>query len=202
MSVPMFRGKRSLGLRLWHWANSLAIAGMVATVFLRDELIDVRGHVRMIREALGPAVTADQARGIAMSYKDALWHWHVDLGLVLVALLAGRFVVELFVPKGTGLCAKIKGGLAKGDSESRMFAAVKLSHALFYLGLAAILATGLTLAYGASWGVSDPVRHVVHSIHEALMYAILAFAAAHVIGVVRAEKTTDPGLVSDMIHGG
>jgi cytochrome b len=83
-----------------------------------------------------------------------------------------------------------------------MVAAVKFSHALFYAGLFAILATGLVLAYGAGWGVPREVVRAVHEVHEALMYAILAFIAAHVIGVVKAEVTTDPGLVSDMINGG
>jgi cytochrome b561 len=108
MSVPMFRGKRTLGLRLWHWTNSLLIAGMVLTVVLRDYLVDVRGHIGMIQSLLGPAVTQDQARQIAASYKDVLWGWHVKMGLTLCVLLAGRVIVEFASPKGGALCSKIK----------------------------------------------------------------------------------------------
>lgn len=204
-TIPMFRGKRSLGLRLWHWADSVVLLAIFITVFLRDYLVGVREHAKLIAAnlaAAGVTVTADQARDVARMYKDRLWDWHEDLGLTLLALLALRLVVEFLVPKGEGLCAKIKGALAKGDKDSRMFAAVKLSHALFYAGLAVALATGLVTAYGQGWGVPEGVRDAAKEVHEFMMYPLLAFVAAHVIGVVRAEKTTDPGLVSDMINGG
>lgn len=203
MTAPLFRGKRSLGLRLWHWSNSALMLAIVATVWLRDELVDVRGHSKLFVERLGAqgvTVTPDQARELALTYKDTLWDWHMDLGLALLALLAARLVVE-FV-SADKLCRKIKDALAKGDKDSRMFAAVKLSHAAFYAGLAVALGTGVVTAYGKGWGVPDGLRHGVKEVHEWMMYALLAFIAAHVIGVVRAEKTTDPGLVSDMIHGG
>ncbi len=202
MSVPMFRGKRTLGLRLWHWSNSLLIAGMLLTVVLRDYLVNVREHARMIQAAL-PSVTPDQARDIAMSYKDALWTWHVDMGLALVALLVLRVAVEFAAPKGDALCSKIKKALSpEAGPDGKMVAAVKSSHALFYAGLTVILATGVLLAYGRGWGLPDSLHGPLREVHEAMMYAILAFVAAHLIGVVKAEKTTDPGLVSDMIHGG
>ena len=203
MSVPMFRGKRTLGLRLWHWANSLLIAGMVLTVVLRDYLVNVREHAKAIQDLLGSAVTPDQARDVALSYKNALWGWHVKMGLSLCALLALRVIVEFAAPKGSALCTKIKTALSPAAGPNgKMVAAVKLSHALFYLGLTAILATGVLLAYGRGWGMPDSLRGPIREVHETMMYAILAFVAAHVIGVVKAEVTTDPGLVSDMIHGG
>lgn len=206
MNGPVFRGGRSLGLRLWHWSNSLVVLALVATAFLRDNLVGVREHADAIDGMFADAMMDAPnglSRDIARLYLDRLWDWHVKLGVVLFLLLVGRVLVEFAAPKGQGLVGKIRAALAKPkDPNARMFAAVKLSHALFYAGLAAIVVTGLILAYGERFGFPKSLHGPVHEAHEFLMYAIVAFVVAHVVGVVRAEKTTDPGLVSDMIHGG
>lgn len=182
------------------------IFALILTVFLRDYLIGVREHAKLLVDkttAAGIAVPIDLARDIAHSYLDRLWDWHVDLGLILLALLLARVAVEFMTPSGTGLCAKIKGAFAKkGDKDAQKFGVVKLSHAGFYALLTVTVVTGLCAAYGLAWGMSDGLHHFLRDVHEWSMYVIIAFIAAHIIGVIVAEKTTDPGLVSDMINGG
>ncbi len=206
MTAPLYRGKRSLGLRLWHWSNSTVIFALILTVFLRDYLIGVREHAKLFMDraaAAGVALPPEAAKDFAHSYLDRLWDWHVDLGLVLLVLLLARVVVELMAAKDDALWTKITGAFAKtGDKDARKFGAVKLSHAGFYALLTVTVVTGLVAAYGQGWGVPDPLRHALREVHEWSMYAILAFIAAHLLGVIVAEKTTDPGLVSDMINGG
>jgi cytochrome b561 len=206
MSSNIYRGPRTLGLRLWHWSNSLVIFALILTVFLRDYLIGVREHAKLLVDkttAAAIAVPVDLARDIAHSYLDRLWDWHVDLGLFLLFLLLARVVVEFVAPTGSGLYTKIKGAFAKkGDKDAQKFAMVKLSHVGFYALLTVTVSTGVICAYGQGWGVPDPVRHALREVHEWSMYVIIAFIAAHIIGVISAEKTTDPGLVSDMINGG
>ncbi len=139
-----FRGKRSLSLRLWHWLNAVTILALLTTVFLRSRLVGVRENAKRISDRIGPAVSTEQAKDVARMYRDRLWEWHVELGLILAGLLLLRVFTELFAASGTGLFSKIKNSVAAAKTDQ----------------------------------------------------------FAHIIGVVRAEKTTDPGLVSDMIHGG
>ncbi len=207
MAEFSFRAPRQLGLRLWHWLNFLTFAGLLVTVLLRDELVSVREHRDLIQQklaSLGVTVTPDQAKAVARMYLERLWDWHVDLGLVLAFLLAVRVVVALTTPAGAGLLAKLQAGrrAAATDAGARKFTAVKASHVAFYAGLSLIVGTGVALAYGKSWGLSDGVRHQIGDVHEICMYGLLAFIAAHIGGVIWAEKTSDPGLVSDMINGG
>ena len=199
-----FRGKRSLSLRVWHWLNSGVIFALLVTVFLRDELVGVRENAKRVSDLLGSAATPDQAKDVARMYLERLWGWHVNLGLILGGLLLLRVVSELLSATGAGFYAKIakSAAAARTDPSARTFLLVKLSHAIFYAVLTMVVATGITLAYGEGWGVPGPVRHALREVHEASMYAVIAFIVAHIVGVVRAEKTTDPGLVSDMINGG
>ncbi len=200
-----FHAKRPLALRLWHWLNAAVIVALLATVLLRDELVGVREHRAMIQQklaSLGVTVTLDQAKAVARLYLEQLWDWHVDLGLALAGLLLVRLVIAFTAP--TGLLAELRraASAAKLEPSARRFALVKASHVAFFAVLTLIVGTGLVLAYSKSLGIPDPVRHEVGEVHESLMYAILAFIAAHVVGVIRAEKTSEPGLVSEMIHGG
>ncbi len=206
MTEFSFRASRSLGLRLWHWLNFAVLSALLATVLLRDELVDVRENRDLIQQklaTLGAVITPDQAKAAARLYLERLWDWHVDLGLVLAALLVLRLVVAVVAPAGTGLFAKLRlaARAVKTTPTARKFAAVKASHVAFYGILTLIVVTGLLLAYAKKLGIADGLRHEIGDIHEVAMYGILAFIALHLIGVVRAEKTTDPGLVSGMIHG-
>jgi cytochrome b len=65
-----------------------------------------------------------------------------------------------------------------------------------------MVATGLLIAFGGSWGISGQTRHSIKEIHGFIQYLIYAFLFFHLAGVILAELGKSKGIVSGMINGG
>ena len=193
----MFRKKRSLGIRVWHWSNSLTVFLLLLTVLLRRTFHNVRANTSLIKanlEASGAVVTAQQARSLARVIKDSFWDVHEYLGYFLAALIVFRAVVFFFDRRKAQPDASIRA--------SFHYLAVKWTHRAFYFALATMIVTGLALSFDDSLGLSKSVNHLINFVHENTMWLVLAFIVLHICGVGRAEQGEDKGLVSEMIHGG
>jgi Ni,Fe-hydrogenase I cytochrome b subunit len=46
------------------------------------------------------------------------------------------------------------------------------------------------------------MSHNIQEVHEALLWFFVIFTVTHIVGVIKAELTTDKGLISDMFNGG
>jgi len=78
---------------------------------------------------------------------------------------------------------------------------VKLSYLAFYLFISVMVLTGLALTWADDVAWLHGIEHPVKEIHNVTMYLIMAFVAAHIVGVVWAELTRDHGLISRMVGG-
>ncbi|UOQ79301.1 cytochrome b/b6 domain-containing protein [Hymenobacter sp. 5414T-23] len=144
----------------------------------------------------------DQLRSLTSIVAHRIWDWHIWIGITLASFLAFRVVVS-FLQKGgqrtAGKLARLKARAAQGDPTVGKAVWVRYSYRVFYVILAVMVLTGLILVFEDYF---SSIEHTVKEIHNVTMYLIIAFVIAHIVGVVRAEVTTEPGLTSDMIHGG
>jgi cytochrome b561 len=211
MSNYSFRQYQPFSLRLWHWANSIVILGLLGTVLIRKTFLSWRTNSVVIEEKMkaeGVPITPELAKEIAVAIRDPLWDWHIYLGLVLCALLLLRIFIAVFVEKRwPGISAiKIAFGLRNLPAEERAgalhFSAVKVGYAVFYLVTILMVLTGLLLNFKVGLGLPKDLANATKEIHELLMWFFVVFVGGHIVGIVTAENRTDQGIVSDMIHGG
>jgi cytochrome b len=115
-------------------------------------------------------------------------------------------IIEFFQPNGTSLTARLKNAVLFLKQRTNVKAAshylvVKLIYLVFYGLLAAIVGTGLWLAFHRD-GTSPDEVHSIKEIHEKCFLLMLGFILIHLAGVIRAERKSRQNLVSAMIHGG
>lgn len=202
-----FKRPRPAALRLWHWLNALAITGLLATVLLRKTFLSWRANSALIQEKLrlaGTTITPDLAKDIAVGIRTPMWNWHYVLGFSLAGLLVLRLVSALAFERGART-RTLREALSAPVAERRSalhFALVKLGHLAFFLAAAFMAATGALMYFKANLGLAKDTVELIKGLHEPLVWLFAAFAGAHVAGVVAAELRGEPGLVSEMIHGG
>ncbi len=201
--------KYTMHLRFWHWINVIVISGSLFTVFLNSTLLDKKANAKFISEQLEPAgasLTAQQAKVVAHGLEDKVWDWHVYVGYALIALLVYRLIAEFSQNSSQKLSQKIKKAFllyrVQKDKSSAKELLVKFSYVFFYAMLAFMAISGLSIKFHEQLSISDTVAHSVKEMHELVMYLILSFIVIHIVGVVIAEKSNQPGIVSDMINGG
>jgi Ni/Fe-hydrogenase 1 B-type cytochrome subunit len=211
MSKYSFRTYQPLSLRLWHWLNAGAVLGLLGTVFLRKTLLSWRTNSALIEARLkdaGTIISPELAKDIAVGIRDPLWDWHIYLGFTLGALLLGRISIVLFVEKRLPGVQAFKGVLRLNDlppqerGEALHYFLVKIGYATFYLIAALTVVLGFMLTFKAELGFSKDFIGAIKETHELMMWFFVLFVGGHLTGVVVAENRKDPGLISDMVHGG
>jgi cytochrome b561 len=211
MANISFRERHSALFRIWHWSNFLVITGLLLTVLLRKTLLSYRANAVILQTKLhdfGVTLTEEQAQHIAKVFRDNLWEWHINLGLVLSGLFVLRVIVEIFTNSERKLLRKILRGFAflsapKIDKkEAWHYFAVKAGYAIFYLCLGVMVITGLSLTYEENLKLGETLADNIKEIHEFLMYFFIVFICGHLLGVTYMELSKAPGLVSDMFNGG
>lgn len=195
----------SLAMRLWHWLDALVVLGLLGTFFLRETLLSVSVNRVLLQQKLAEhqvSIPDDLAKDLAGIAIDRLWDWHVKLGYMLGALLLVRLV--LFVFERPSIFSEAWTGLRSRDRDFRSLhnAGVKSLYALFYLAQALMVATGLSMVFSEPLGLTEATGHLFGELHENVMWFFAFFVVVHIVGVVVAENTTDPGLVSNMVNGG
>ncbi|GGG51905.1 cytochrome b/b6 domain-containing protein [Hymenobacter glacieicola] len=203
--------RNSLGLRLWHWANTAVVSGLLLTIlflFVIVKMKTVGPEFQKVLATEGVTFSREQVRGLTRIVSHRIWDWHIGLGVALTALLALRVVVEVAQKGGQRFSVKLAVARRifrqRGPDlqDSRHSLLVKYSYLAYYLMLVVMVATGLVLLYADDVEALHQIEHTVEEVHNFTMYLVLAFTAAHLLGVVYAELTKNRGIVSDMIHGG
>lgn len=211
MSGYSFRKYQYLSLRLWHWANSVVILGLLGTVFIRKTFLSWRTNSVVIEEkmnAAGKPITPELAKEIAVAIRDPLWDWHIYLGFALGLLLLARILIAIFVEKKCPGVSAFKSAIGIKSVPvaekygALHFTAVKIGYAVFYSVTILMVVTGLLLNFKTGIGLSKDLVGITKELHELLMWFFVFFIGGHIIGIVIAENRADQGLVSDMIHGG
>ena len=192
----------SLGLRIWHWLNSAVVMGLLATYFLRTTLLSMKINRQLFVEKLAEreiVVDINVGKDLARVLVDRLWVWHVNLGYALTALLVFRLL--LFVSDRSHPFALLWQFLKKRDLSAHALA-VKTLYAVFYIVQSLMVLSGLSIVFGEKLGLTESVFEKIEEFHETAMWFFVVFLTLHVLGVIIAELTDDPGLVSRMLHGG
>lgn len=206
-----FRKYQPLPLRLWHWLNAAVIFGLLGTVLLRKTFLSWRTNSALIEAKLkeaGTVITPELAKDIAVSIRNPLWDWHIYLGFGLAALLVGRVLVAAFVEKKCPLGHALESfkGLKNVPPQEKPaalhYTLVRAGYAVFYFVTLLMVATGLMQTFKTELGLSKDFIGTVKEVHELMMWFFVIFVGGHITGVVIAENQKDPGIISDMIHGG
>jgi cytochrome b len=174
--------------RVWHWFNALAVVAMVASGLL----------LKLGGELL-----------------DYFQTPHILIGFTVALLLIFRSVRALFFgDRATFEAARrlrseaIRHLLEKGVPRTRQafhlfhMAAVKNGYLGVYALLAGMAVTGVAMALSLQFGSFSGLFSTFKTIHEVLFVLLASFIPLHVAGVVVAELTDTPNIVSEMIHGG
>lgn len=172
--------------RFLHWGIAFGILFILFTVFLRIGWMN-KTHMATIIMNNTSSLTNDEAIKIAKSIRRPMFNWHVYIGYAVTALYVIR-LVYLFINRKSSKIFN-ETNLPKDRFQ-------KLVYIFFYIGLAIMLITGLTIEHGPKeW------KSVLESIHGAGLYFMGAFIIIHLMGIVIGENSTTKGIVSKMIHG-
>ena len=198
-------------LRVWHWGNALLISGQLLTILFLEVILNLQTAVPEFQQALGRdhiTVSVQQARSLAHIVSERIWQWHIYLGLTLAAFWLLRVVLELRGPSPRRFSARLlevarRYRLAPAADKSSAGKAlfVKSTYALFYLFLTIMVITGLILTWADDVALLGKLEHTAEEVHNVTMYLIIAFFAAHVVGIVWSEITKDHGVISRMVGG-
>ncbi|MBT9393442.1 cytochrome b/b6 domain-containing protein [Hymenobacter sp. NST-14] len=197
--------RNSLGLRIWHWANSGLVLAQLITILFLFVIVKVKTLAPEFSRVLaekGVTMPAAELRGLTRIVAHRIWDWHIWIGITISCLLAYRVIVS-FLQRGSqrtdAKLAAIRARAARGESGATKALWVRYSYRAFYVVLAVMVVTGVLLVFEDNF---RSLEHLAKEIHEVSMYIVLAFVVAHIVGVFRSEVTEEPGLISDMINGG
>jgi len=196
--MGLYKEKRSLNIRLWHWLSAIAVFGLMLTYILRKTVLDFRENAQIIQVKLseiGVLIADDKAKEITKIFRDNMWQWHYYLGFLFIGLLLFRLYA--FATK------KDKFPICKAkEASSKEFAAVKYAHAVFYAVAVYMAFSGLAMYFREALGINKESLHLVKELHEWAFWFFAIFIVAHVTGVIKAEVSSDKGLISEMFNGG
>ena len=205
-----FKNKHALAIRIWHWVIFSLFTATIVMVLLANTMFDTRANIAMVQEQVkekGGMVTNDQARNVAHEYSDKLWNTHKIIGYILCFALLSRVVIEVAVSKEERILNRIKqaAGLSKIKSgkldDSKHYIMVKYGYLIFYLLFFIMACTGLVLAFEDTEFLK-PIHNAAKSLHEFVQYCMYGYIVIHLVGVVLADVTNYPGIVSRMINSG
>jgi len=190
--------KNSLVLKIWHWSNSLLILTLLLTVVLRKTFLSARENAPLLQAELGKlgiTLTIDQARTAARALMERMWDWHPVIGIILCSVFLLR-VLEFFLKKEWKKASR--ASWASLNSHGKL---VRVVYSVFFTVLIIMGLTGLAMEYGGEFlGFTKPLLHSIQDVHEVFMWGVIGFIVLHILGLIRAENTDDPGVVSRMIH--
>ncbi|MCB1173913.1 MAG: cytochrome b/b6 domain-containing protein [Leptospiraceae bacterium] len=180
--------------RIWHWANSLVVLGLMGTVFLRKGFLSYKTNAGVIQSRLaenGTTIDIDLAKAIAKSIREPMWDWHYILGFSLIAMIVVRLVLH-FSERPLFVASEWK----QNQPHKKL---AQLFYSLYYLVILFMGLSGLSLYFGQDLGLSKDLQHIIKEIHETGMIFFIVFVPLHLIGLVVAENRDEKGVVSNMI---
>lgn len=206
----LFDQKHSLAIRIWHWVTFVLFTSTIITVLLANTLFDTGDNIGMVQNQLkekGANISSDQAKTVAHQYNDKLWNVHKIIGYFLCFSLLSRIIIEVVHSREDKILTRIKLALSisknlmNSNSDSKHYLMVKYSYLIFYILFLVMAITGLVLAY-EDLAFLKPIQETARSIHEFTQYCIYGYILIHLTGVIRADVTNNPGIISRMINNG
>lgn len=179
-------------LRVWHWVTAVVVLGLVATVILRKTFLSWKDNSVLIISELSKfdiAITAEQAKTIAVAIRAPMWEWHIIFGFVFALLVVIRAVMIF------------KDGFNYEQNPSLHMSLVYKSYKILYVVMAFMALSGILLYFKDTLGIGKDFAHTIKNLHENISFAIMLFVPLHIIGVFKAENRDQKGIVSKMISG-
>lgn len=198
MKTQIFRRAQPLPLRIWHWASGTTILALLGTVYLRGGFLSARKNAALIVDDLKttvPTLTLENVKPVAEHLRDNMFQWHYYLGLFLAAL----FIFRLFFG-GRSILPRPQQDFLKG----KHYGLVKISYGAFYGVLTYMVLSGVSMYVSGElhwFKIPESIFEAISEVHEFAQWFFVVFILGHLAGVIFAENSTDPGIVSDMIHG-
>lgn len=177
--------------RVMHWAIALCMTLLLLTIFLRltwmnkDHMADIiQGYLAKTEQTL----SRDELIVLAKQIRKPMWDWHIYLGYALTGLFAVRLALPFF-------------GSMKFASPFNKQLPLKVKfqywvYLIFYICLTISLTTGLIIEFGPK-SMKEPTEEI----HVLSIYYLVPFLVLHLGGVLLAEFTTQPGIISRIVNG-
>jgi len=177
--------------RLMHWLIAFCMMFILLTIFLRLTWMNKEQMAEIIKGYLSTTdqhLSDEQLIVLAKQIRKPMWQWHIWAGYVLVVLYSIRMLLPFFGHM------KFLNPLEKGlDNKTRFQFWV---YSVFYLFVAVSLTTGLIIEFGPK-----DYRLLVEDFHKLSIYYLLAFIVLHIGGILLAEFTNHPGIISRIVGG-
>jgi cytochrome b561 len=185
----------SLANRILHWLIAFTFLLILFTVFLRTGWMNKNEIASIVTTKLAEknvSISKEDAIIIGRAVRKPMWDIHIYAGYLLIGLyLLRMLVIWIEAPI-------FRNPMSKGSSRKEK---LKLwIYIVFYICLGISLLTGAILELVPKT-YSLPLHDTAKFIHLQSLYYALAFITIHLLGVVIAELSTEPGIISKMIHG-
>lgn len=177
--------------RIMHWAIATCMILLLVTIFLRltwmnkDHVADI---IQNYLSTTDQSLSRDQLIVLAKQIRKPMWDWHIYLGYTMAGLYSIRMALPVFGqmkfsrPLSRQLTPKIKFQY--------------WVYLIFYGCVAISLITGLIIELGPK-----TLKSTMEEIHVLSIYYLIAFIVIHIGGVLLAELTNQPGIISKIISG-
>ncbi len=177
--------------RIMHWSIAICMILLLFTIFLRLTWLNKNNVADIIQDYLNnkdTSLSREEAIVLAKQIRKPMWNWHIYLGYIL----SGLFVIRLTLP--------FFGSMKFANPfDKQLPSKVKFQYwvyVVFYVCVMISLITGLTIELGPK-----NMKDSMEEIHVLSLYYLIPFLVLHLAGVLRAEFTTNPGIISKIVNG-
>lgn len=181
----------SLIYRIMHWAIALCMIFLLLTIFLRLTWMNKENVADIIQNYLAATdktLSREELIVLAKQIRKPMWDWHIYTGYILT----GLFCLRLTLPFFSNM--KFANPLDK-----QLSLKVKFQYWVYLMLYACVtmtLLTGLTIEFGPK-----NIKNIMEEIHVLSIYYLIPFLIIHLGGVLIAEFTTQPGIISRIVSG-
>ncbi|QKF73635.1 cytochrome b561 [Aliarcobacter faecis] len=193
-----FNSKKSLNLRVWHWFNFIAIFGLMFTYIFRETWFDKTNNALLIKNKLlefGLEISNEKSVVLAKMLRETMWNWHYIFGFMLVFLLILRFYA-FFINMENNPLSKLK------EKTNTHIKIVNFTHFIFYIITFYVCISGVIMFFKDDLNLTKESLKLVKELHAYSFWFFLFFVFTHIFGVIKAEISSDKGLISEMFSGG
>lgn len=192
--------KFPLSLRIFHWLMAVVTFLLLGTVVMRKTIFEKLELAKELREFMASksiALNMDDSVQLSVVIISKVWQYHFVIGIVFSILVLFR-VILFFTPSGRGVLIGFRDFVLRRNKDANSFK--YLVYVLFYLAAILLAITGSLMHLGNEW-ISHETKEALEAIHVSVINIIFLFIPIHIIGVVMGEKSSDKGIVSEMING-
>ncbi|MGG7033704.1 MAG: cytochrome b/b6 domain-containing protein [Flavobacterium sp.] len=177
--------------RIMHWAIALCFIFLLITIFLRLTWMNKEHVADIIQNYLATTdktLSREELIVLAKQIRKPMWNWHIYIGYVLTGLFCLRLTLPFFGNM------KFANPLNKQLSLKIRFQ--YWVYLIFYVCVAISLITGLIIELGPK-----RMKNIMEEIHVLSIYYLILFLIIHLGGVLIAEFTSQPGIISRIVSG-